>query len=212
MVTMRDPIVALAVACSLALAASAAPAQTSTTFLPAERQIAAAVSTAPAELRADATVLGYDSAGKLVTLRRGTNDLICLADDPRQKDFNVACYYRALEPFMASGRALRAKGLSPKQVDSGRVAEIKAGRWHMPRHPTALYQYFASRDSVDQATGTVHGASYLYVVYTPYATLASTGLAPKPPTEGAPWLMFPGKPWAHIMIATSAPETIKLWE
>ena len=88
---MRDPIVALAiVAPALALATSAAPAQTSTTFLPANRQITAAVSTAPAALRADATVLGYDSAGTLVTLRRGTNDLICLADDPRRKDFNVA--------------------------------------------------------------------------------------------------------------------------
>jgi hypothetical protein len=210
---MRDPIVALAiVAPALALVTSAAPGQTSTTFLPADRQIAAAVSTAPAALRAHATVLGYDSAGALVTLRQGTNDLICLADDPRQKEFHVACYHRALEPFMASGRALRAQGLSPKQVDSGRVAEIKAGRWQMPTHPTALYQYWASRDSVDQSTRTVRGASYLYVVYTPYATPASSGLAPKAPIDGGPWLMFPGKPWAHIMIAPSQPETIKIGE
>jgi hypothetical protein len=192
------------------LTASTGAAQAPAAFPPPDRQIAAAVSTAPTGLRADATVLGYDTTGKLVTLRTGTNDLICLADDPRQRDFHVACYHRTLEPFMARGRALRALHLSPKQIDSARVADITAGRWHMPTRPAALYQYFASRDSVDRETGTVHGASYLYVVYTPYATPASTGLAPKPPSDGGPWLMFPGKPWAHIMIAPSQPVTITM--
>src|SRR5215210_3439250 len=64
----------------------------------AARQIAAAVSSMPANLRANATVLGYSSAGKLVTLRKGSNDMICLADDPSQKMFHVACYHRSLEP------------------------------------------------------------------------------------------------------------------
>jgi len=42
----------------------------------------------------------------------------------------------------------------------------------------------------------------LYVIYIPYATVESTGLATSPVSEGAPWLMDAGKPWAHIMVGT----------
>ena len=170
------------------------------TYAPANRQIAAAVSPLPAPLRANATVLGYHPDGKLVTLRKGTNDMICLADDPAQERFHVSCYHKSLEPFMARGRELHARKLSREAIDSLRLADVKRGRYQMPSKPAALYQYFAPRDSVDAATGAVTGASYLYVVYTPYATPESTGLTANP-LAGGPWIMYPGKPWAHIMIA-----------
>ena len=150
-------------------------------------------------LRANATVLGYDASGKFVTLRKGSNDMICLADDPSQKMYHVACYHRALEPFMARGRELHARNLSHQAIDSIRLADVKSGRYAMPSKPAALYQYFAPRDSVDKSTGVVNGASYLYVVYMPYATPATTGLSANP-IDGGPWIMYPGKPWAHIMI------------
>jgi hypothetical protein len=172
----------------------------SVTYASADRQIAAAVSPLPAPLRANATVLGYHADGKLVTLRRGSNDMVCLADDPGQERFHVACYHKSLEPFMARGRELHARKLSREAIDSVRLADVKRGRYKMPSKPAALYQYFAPRDSVDAATGVVNGASYLYVVYTPYATPESTGLTANP-LAGGPWIMFPGKPWAHIMIA-----------
>jgi hypothetical protein len=165
----------------------------------AARQIAAAVSPLPAPLRANARVLGYGADGKLVTLRRGSNDMVCLADDPSQKMFHVACYHYSLEPFMARGRELHARKLSREAVDSIRLSDVKSGRYAMPSRPAVLYQYFAPRDSVDAAAGVINGASYLYVVYTPYATPASTGLTANP-IEGGPWIMYPGKPWAHIMI------------
>ena len=64
-----------------ALAAGNVAAQT-VTYAPASRQIAAAITPLPAPLRGSATVLGYDAAGKLVTLRKGSGDMICLSDDP----------------------------------------------------------------------------------------------------------------------------------
>jgi len=170
------------------------------TYASVDRQIAAAVSPLPAPLRATATVLGYHADGKLVTLRRGSNDMICLADDPKQERFHVSCYHKSLEPFMARGRELTTRKLSREAIDSVRLADVKRGRYRMPTRPAALYQYFAPRDSVDTATGVVNGASYLYVVYTPYATPESTGLTANP-LAGGPWIMYPGKPWAHIMIA-----------
>jgi len=75
-----------------------------------EDQIAASVLAAPEEFRKEATVLGYSPEGKLVTLRKGINSMICLADDPFKKGFSAAAYFKELEPFMARGRDLRAEG------------------------------------------------------------------------------------------------------
>jgi hypothetical protein len=171
----------------------------------AEQQIAVAVLPAPDSLRADATVLGYDPSGKLVTLRQGSGALICLADDPAQSRFNVACYQKELEPFMARGRALRAQGLKRLAVDSARGVEIMAGTLRMPPRPTTLYEFFGKEGSYDPATGKLAGVTTVYVIYMPYATEATSGLSTNP-LPGGPWLMYAGKPWAHAMIVVEPPK------
>jgi hypothetical protein len=163
---------------------------------PAE-QLAAAVLPLPDELREGAAVLGYAADGRLVELRRGAGDMVCLADDPRDQRFHVACYHRSLEPFMARGRQLRAQGLSPEAADSLRSAEIASGAIPMPP-AAALYSLTGPAGSFDAATGTAGRARPLFVVYVPFATAASTGL-PTRPARGTPWLMNPGTPRAHIM-------------
>lgn len=164
-----------------------------------EKQIAGALSAAPEALRADATVLGYRNYHLLTTLREGTGEMVCIADDPSESRWHVACYHRDLEPFMKLGRDLTAAGDSRAQVDSARLAAIQAGTLKMPDGPRMLFNLYAPGDSVDTATGLAHGTVGLQVVYVPYATSESTGL-PVKPGGGLPWLMFPGKPWAHIMI------------
>src|ERR1044072_1343532 len=74
-----------------------------------DQQVAASVLALPESMRAGATVLGYRSAGALTELRKGSNGMTCLADDPESPAFHVACYHESLEPFMARGRALRAQ-------------------------------------------------------------------------------------------------------
>jgi hypothetical protein len=200
--TGREPvalILALSVASSC-LAAQAAKPATTTVVPPTDQQIVAAVSAAPRELREGAAVLGYSAEGRLVSLRPGSNDLICLANDPAGTRFHVACYHRSLEPFMARGRALRAQGIRGDAVDSTRFREIAAGELKMPAQPAALYTLTGPPGSFDASTGQVTGARPLYVVYIPYATAATTGLSATP-IRGAPWVMFPGTPKAHIMFA-----------
>jgi hypothetical protein len=182
----------------LAITAVVAGAQT-VSYPSAARQIAAAVSPLPEQQQAGARVLGHNAQGKLVVLRQGSNDFTCIADDGVSKQYHVACYHKSLEPFMARGRELHALNKSREAIDSVRGADIKAGKYSMPSRPAALYQYYASRDSVD-ASGSVKGASYLYVVYTPYATAKTTGITENP-IDGGPWIMYPGKPWAHLMVA-----------
>ncbi len=166
-------------------------------------QVAAAVLPLPAQFRADATVLGYQ-AGKrdLVMLRSGKNSYICLADDPADDRFHVACYHDTLEPFMLRGRELRAQGIV--NVDSARNAEINSGKLKMAQGPAALFSLTA-RGKPD-ATGVGSGARPLYVLYVPFATAESTGLPTTAPAQGsanAPWLMLPGTPKAHIMFSPS---------
>ena len=55
--------------------------------------------------------------------------------------------------------------------------------------------------AVDVAAGKVSAeVKPLYVIYMPYATSASTGI-PTKPAPGAPWLMLPGTPKAHVMLS-----------
>ncbi len=165
-----------------------------------EGQINAAVQAAPEEERNGATVLGYTSSGELVTLREGTNVLICLADDPDRQGFSAACYHKDLEPFMARGRELRAEGKSSGEIFDIREAEAKSGELKMPDQPTTLHLLEGAKGEYDPATGQVTDAYYRYVVYIPWATAKSTGLPTKPIVPGAPWIMDPGSHRAHIMV------------
>ena len=164
-------------------------------------QIASAVLAAPKERRSGATVLGYNSKAEVVTLRKGSNDLICLADDPRDKSFSVACYHKDLEPFMARGRALAAQGMTGSARHEARWKEVQAGKVPMPREARMLYVLTGS--GYDAAKGEVTKAYLRWVVYVPYATPESTGLSTTP--GPAPWLMYPGTPGAHIMISPPKP-------
>jgi hypothetical protein len=164
----------------------------------AAQQIAAAVLPAPKDMREDATVLGYASDGHLTTLRHGKGALVCLASDPKSDRFHVACYHRSLEPFMARGRALRASGVKGDKVDSLRFAEVRSGKLAMPRHAAVLYSLTGPKDSFDPATGTATKAQPLFVMYVPFATEKTMGLSATP-VEGAPWIMDPGTPKAHLM-------------
>src|SRR5438128_5732862 len=98
---------------------------------PPADQIASALLAAPQERRADATVLGYNAKGEVVTLRKGSNEMICLADDPADKTFSVACYHKDLEPFMARGRELAAK-FKGKERHEERWKEVQDGKVPMP--------------------------------------------------------------------------------
>ncbi len=160
-------------------------------------QIAAAVLAAPKDMRSGATVLGYNDQGALVTLRKGENDLICLASDPKAKSFSVACYHKDLEPYMARGRELTAQGLKGKERQEKRWKEVEEGKLVMPKGPHMLY--VLSGQGYDATKGEITAGELRWVVYIPYATAESTGL---PTTGGAgPWLMYPGTPGAHIMLS-----------
>ena len=166
----------------------------------ADIQIKSALLAAPAEKRESCTVYGYSADKQLVLLRQGTNELICIADNPDEPGFSVACYLKDLEPFMLRGRELRKQGIKDDSLFNEREKEVKAGTLQMPKQPAALYVFSAKDEEYNAATGEVKNGYLRYVIYIPYATVASTGLPEKPSADGMPWIMNAGTHSAHIMI------------
>jgi len=170
-------------------------------------QIKTALLAAPSEKRDSCTVYGYSADKQLIVLKQGTNEMICLADNPDEPGFSVACYVKDLEPFMKRGRELRKQGIRDQMLVDEREKEVNAGTLQMPKQPAALYVYSADEKDYNPATGEVKNGYLRYVIYIPYATAASTGLPEKPSAPGMPWIMNPGKYAAHIMI--NPPESAK---
>ena len=164
-------------------------------------QIKTAELAAPTDKRAGASVYGYSEKGEFILLRKGSNEMICLADDPKIPGLSVACYHRDLEPFMKRGRDLKMEGKTPKEVTEQRDQEAKSGWLNMPKQPASLFVYTAKAENYIPETGDVKDGYLRYVIYSPYATAESTGLPLKPDVQGMPWLMDPGTPRAHIMIS-----------
>jgi hypothetical protein len=165
--------------------------------MPNDQQIASALLAAPQELRDGAGVLGWTAEGKVVELRKPSNELLCLADDPRDENFSVACYHKDLEPFMKRGRELADQGHKGKERHEIRWKEVDEGRIKMPREARMLY--VMTGKSFDAAKGEIVESYLRWVIYSPYATPESTGLTTS--SGPGPWLMYPGTAGAHIMIS-----------
>ena len=161
-----------------------------------DTQIYQAQLAAPEHQRDNATVMGYTSDGALVIIKEGTNDFVCIADDPNREGFSVAAYHKSLEAFMTRGRELRKEGLDAKQIFDRREEEVKAGSLSMPDKSTL----FVTTGDINEGSGEVENLYTRYVIYIPYATEESTGMPLKPIAPGAPWIMNPGTHRAHIMI------------
>jgi len=92
---LEDHKIKFPVLLSLLLLSISAAAQTMPSM---EDQIASTILAAPEELRTGAAVLGYGADDKMTELRKGANELICLADDPKDNRYSVSCYHKDLEP------------------------------------------------------------------------------------------------------------------
>lgn len=169
-----------------------------------ENQIKSAVLAAPASVRDGAHVYGFNEKGEFVTLREGTNNFIVRADDPNTPGFEVVCYPKDVEPFMARGRELRDQGKSRGEVLQMREEEMMNGTLQKPNYGSTLAIYYGENAGYNPETNELEGGQFRYVIYTPLATAESTGLPISPNGKGHPWVMFPGLYRAHIMITPAS--------
>ncbi len=167
---------------------------------PADVQIKTALMAAPDEKKEGAMVYGYGPTGEWKVLRKGTNDMICITDDPNGKGFSVSCYNSSAEPFMERGRQLKKNGKSVQEIFDAREAEGKSGKLKLPKDGATLFVLTADDENYTPKTGDVKETYMRYVVYIPWATSESTGLPIKAYAPGMPWIMDPDTHRAHIMI------------
>lgn len=165
-----------------------------------DEQIASATLPLPDEMRVDAAVIGWNDSGERIDLRRGTNGMICIADEPGDDRFRVECYAESLHPLLSRSRELREQGLEEEERERRLEEAVNAGEIALPGQPAVLHMVDGPAGSYDPTTRQVSDdASRLQIIFTPYQTAAAMGL----PTErqgDMPWVMDSGKLFSHIMI------------
>ena len=152
-----------------------------------DQRIAETVTPLPTELQAGATVVAFDGEGGRTVLREGTNDLVCRADGPAP-GFLALCYHQV---FSAHMEPSQWEGMDREEVATSRIAQMNSGKLPTPPHGAVIYT-LRGPDFVE--------ARPLVSVFVPNATPETTGLSTEM-NHYRPWLMRPGTPWAHIMIA-----------
>ncbi len=154
-----------------------------------EDQIAEAILAAPDSMRADATIVFYDRAGKRNLIREGTNSLICEPDAP-QPGFRVQCYHESWQPVMDRMNVWFAEGNTLEEAMVLYEVARKAGE--LEDFVPGAIQYLLAGPERESAELSMS-------IRLPYATSDSVGIPDEERSKG-PWLMWAGTPGAHIMI------------
>jgi len=177
-----------------ALMSSAALAPAMAQGMSKDELIAQAVSAAPEELRAGATVVNYDAKGDPVVLRQGTNGVVCTPNQ-NTDNYSVNCYAQILRAQHDMQAKEKADGKDAKTIGADVQAALASGK--LPKPTTGTTMYMLSGKTQATARG-------MWVVLVPGMTAEQSGLPTKPTAAGTPWLMRAGTPGAHIHIPQAA--------
>lgn len=146
---------------------------------------------APANQRADATVIKWKSDFTYDTLKKGTNKMVCYdrSGFPLQQPFSIECTSTA--NLERAAQNLKAEATGDKAKSEAMLAEMeKNGTRVKPEYGSVWFHLMGpDKDHVRQHM----------TVALPMATTASTGLPDKPAGGGA-WIMNAGTTTAHLMV------------
>jgi hypothetical protein len=150
-----------------------------------------ALTAAPAQLRAQATVIKWKSDWTYDTLRKGTNQLVCFDKSglPGQLPFSTECTHLGNLPRAVQNMRFESEPDRAKRQAAIDAAE-KDGTRAKPEFGSVWYHLMGA----DQATARTH-----FTVAVPGATQATLGL-PESGRGGTVWIMNPGTSTAHLMI------------
>ncbi len=147
--------------------------------------IASAESAAPAALAKGATIMGFDSAGMMISLREGTNGWTCMPDSPS------------------------TPGPDPMCLDANAMEWAKA--WMNKADPPAGkigfgYMLAGGSDSNTDPFATEKTADNHWVITGPHVMIFNYGdtMSGYPdsadPDPTMPYVMYAGTPYAHLML------------
>jgi hypothetical protein len=152
-----------------------------------EQMVKSALSAAPKAVAKDATVIAMDDKMQMRTLRKGKNNFTCMPDNPK------------------------SPGNDPMCLDAGGVEWAKA--WmNKTKPPSGVVGFgYMLRGGSDASNTDPHAegpaAGAKWVDTGPHVMIFNVGDAAKTyPRQGenpdtkAPYVMWPGTPWEHLMI------------
>ena len=154
----------------------------------AETLISQALMPLPPALKDGATVVSVGENDKRTVLRKGSNNMMCRADDPAP-GFMVICYHKDLDTYWTLAAPVLADGATPREERDYLLAAVKEGKLS-PVRGGILYVL----------NGTfVENALPMSVIFVPNLTAESSGLSDVP-NQHQPWLMWGGTALSHVMI------------
>jgi len=152
-----------------------------------DAKIANALTAAPEEITRSATIKDWPTkeGGGLALLRQGTNEWVCLPDDPTTPGNDPLCmdqtFHDALVAYFSGG--------TPKVTRVGYAYMLTSDAEGSNTDPMA--------QSAAPGNQWHHAGPHVMVIH-PDAKLLD-GLPTKPSAYG-PYVMFPGTPIAHVML------------
>lgn len=155
----------------------------------------------PEDLRADATVVQYDSrTGARKVLRQGSNMIEC---QPRNPETGFTrCYHKALAAEQDLRGRLQAEGKSNQEIQAAVADAIEAGTIEPAPFGSLMYRLYEEDDRL----------KLLWVLRLPNATSDELGMPTASQRDhslagrGLPWMMREGTPQAHLMIPINSTE------
>ena len=153
-------------------------------------RIGVAMSAAPAEIAANATIMDFDASGKLVELRAGTNGWLCLADDtPAAPGDSPDC----VDPVWQQWFAAYEKKEPPRITQVGIAYMLKGSLTPSMTDPFAA-------SPPPGADWVVDGPHMMMIVPDPAILDSYSG----DHSAHGPYVMYKGTPYAHLMIPVAA--------
>ncbi len=156
--------------------------------------IAEAVLPLPDTLRAAATVVQYGE-GVRALLRRGTNGLTCVADQPGDLRLSLLCYPSSIDPYMHRRRELREEGVRGAEFRAILGAEVRRGGLYLPSG--VMIRNVSG--AINQDSGVPDSVRVWSEMFVPFANAGELGI-PEFDAGLDPWMMSAGTVGAHVMV------------
>ena len=167
--------------------------------------VALAVLPLPDTLRAKATVVQYED-GVRALLRRGTNGLTCVADQPNDLRLSLVCYPTSIDPYMDRRRELRAEGLRGAEFRAILGAEVRTGQLYLP---TGVMIRNVS-GPINPDSGVPDSVRVWSEMFVPFADAGELGI-PEFDAGLDPWMMSAGTVGAHVMVRYRSVRWDEVW-
>ena len=146
---------------------------------------------APANQRADATIIKWKPDFTYDTLKKGTNRMVCYdrSGFPGQAAYSIEC--TSLANLDRVAQNLKAEATGDKAKSEAMLTDMEKNGTRVKPEYGSVWFHLSGADK-DHTRGHM-------TVALPGATTASTGLPDKPATGGA-WIMNAGTSTAHLMV------------